>query len=321
MTLKIAYCAGHGYNTAGKRSPIGEREWSFNNTLVLAFEKQMKKYEGVQLLRTDDPTGKTDISLKARTDKANKWGADIYISFHHNANTAKWGTWTGVETFVYTSNLTTKSGALAKAVHPAIVKAYGLKDRGIKEGNLHIVRETRMPAILVEGGFMDSTIDILKLRDNSVLVAAGIGVADAVAVHKQLKLKPSEPSKPVKPNTYTVKAGDTLYKIATAHGMSVAELQKLNGLTTTTIYAGQILKVAEQTQVVKPPAPKPPAKIKVVNLKNFTYIYAQKTDTSTKLGKALKNATFVLSGSTPGWYEVVYNGKRGYIKEKYGERV
>lgn len=190
MVFKIAICAGHGGNnsTPGKRTPDGEYEWNFNNEVALAFEEALKQYEGVELLRTDDRSGKTDVGLTTRTNKANAWGANIYISFHHNANTSKWGNWGGIETFVYTSP-SASSLKLAAAIHPKFVKAYGLTDRGIKRDNLHIVRETHMPAILLEGGFMDSVIDIKKLRDHSVLRAAGYAVAEGVAEYAGLKKK------------------------------------------------------------------------------------------------------------------------------------
>lgn len=184
MSFKIAYDAGHGLNTPGKRTPDGEREWSFSNKVVLAFEKEMRNYENVELLRTDDKTGKADVPLRARTDKANKWGADIYISFHQNALNGKWGSWTGVETFY--SKGSTKGKKLAELVHPAVVKAYGLRDRGLKTNNLHITRETKMPAVLIEGGFMDSTIDIKKLRDDAVLENAGKLIAQAVSKYAGL---------------------------------------------------------------------------------------------------------------------------------------
>lgn len=187
MAYKIAYDAGHGINTQGKRSPIGEREWSFNNKVVVAFESELKKYEGVSLLRTDDRTGKTDVSLTTRTSKANSWKANIYISFHHNANTGVWGSWTGVETFHHSNSVNGKK--LAQAVHPALVKAYGLRDRGLKTSNLHITRETNMPSILIEGGFMDSNIDIKKLRDDNVLKNVGVAIAQAVAKYAGLKKK------------------------------------------------------------------------------------------------------------------------------------
>jgi N-acetylmuramoyl-L-alanine amidase len=194
--LKIAGCAGHGgykslnpkvYSTSGKRTPDGEPEWDFNNKVILAFEETLKQYENVEFLRTDDRTGRTDVPLKTRTNKANAWGADAYFSFHENGNTGKWGNWGGTETFCYGSG---ESLELAKVIHDAQLKAYGLRDRGVKVGkDLHIIRETNMPAVLLEGAFMDSTTDIVKLRDDNVLRNVGCEVAHAVAKYYGLKKK------------------------------------------------------------------------------------------------------------------------------------
>lgn len=184
--LKISFDAGHSRNTAGKRTPDGEREWDFNNKVLLAFVGYMKQFPNIELLRTDDPNGQVDIPLITRTNKANAWGADIYISFHHNANAGVWGTHTGVETYVYTVP-NAKSDELANAVHGRYVQAMGLKDRGTRRKNLHIVRETKMPAILLEGGFMDSTIDIKQMRNDKVLENAGIEVAKGIAEHFELQ--------------------------------------------------------------------------------------------------------------------------------------
>lgn len=201
--IKIAIDAGHGINTAGKRTPSGEREWTFNNKVVQALINRLNDYQNVQITRLDDPTGKRDVPLKERTDKANKFKADILISVHHNANTGKWGAWTGTETYHYPTSSNGKK--LAQSIHPSVVKAYGLRDRGIKSANFHVLRESKMPAILIEGGFMDSTIDIKKLRDDNVLKRAGINIADAVAKYYKLKEKPKP--KPTKGKLYKVQVG------------------------------------------------------------------------------------------------------------------
>lgn len=250
---KIAVCAGHGFNTPGKRTPDGEREWSFNDKVVKAFINTMNQYANVTVKRFDDPTGKTDVPLATRTNGANGWGANIYISFHHNANTAKWGNWGGVETFYNPGS--TNGQKLAKAVHPSLVKAYGLKDRGVKTGNLHIVRETKMPAILIEGGFMDSITDIKKLRDDSVLANVGSSIAHAVASYAGLKKsgtstpvqnttpKNTTPAPTTNTTKYTVIKGDTLYSISKKFNATVDTIKSLNGLTSNTIKIGQVLIV------------------------------------------------------------------------------
>lgn len=193
---KVALDAGHCLYTPGKRTPDDEREWAFNNAVLLAAKAELAKYPDVEVIRLDDPTGKRDVPLDERTDKANKANADVLVSIHHNANTGKWGLWTGIETFVYEHG-SANSTRLAEAVHPRIVKAMGLKDRGIKKENFHMVRESTMPAILTEGGYMDSSIDIKALRNDAKLKAQGVALATGIAAYLKVS-KPAAPE-PIKP--------------------------------------------------------------------------------------------------------------------------
>src|SRR5690606_2013845 len=207
MTKVIAIDAGHGINTPGKRTPDNEREWSFNNKVAVATIKYLNEYEGVKIVRLDDPTGKRDVPLKERTDKANKAKADVLVSIHHNALAGKWGTHGGTEVFTYLGNWP-DAERLAKLVLDRILKAYGLKSRGLKKANFHMLRESAMPAILIEGGFMDSTVDIVKMRDDKVLDEAGKAIAEGVAVYFGLKKKPAPKPKPNNPSKlYRVQIG------------------------------------------------------------------------------------------------------------------
>ncbi|MCM3758677.1 N-acetylmuramoyl-L-alanine amidase [Sporosarcina aquimarina] len=190
--MKIVLDAGHGLQTAGKQTPDGEKEWTFNNTVLLAAQSKLKLYEKVELLRVDNSTGRTDIPLKIRTHHANNWKADVYLSFHHNANTGVWGDWGGVETYTFDGNgSNSKAEQLAKLIQPSLVRAMGLRDRGVRKKNLHVLRETKMPAVLIEGGFMDSRSDIEALRNRLRLKAQGEAIADAVIEYYRLKKKPS----------------------------------------------------------------------------------------------------------------------------------
>lgn len=186
--FKIAIDAGHGMNTPGKRTPSGEREWSFNNKVAVAVIAKLNMYQNVQILRLDDATGKTDIPLKTRTDRANAWKADVLVSCHHNAYTGKWGSHGGVETYTF-SGASQNSRDVATLIHPLVVKAMGLRDRGRKSMNLHMLRESKMPAILVEGGFMDSTTDIGAIRNDLRLKMQGEGIGQGLAAYFNLKLK------------------------------------------------------------------------------------------------------------------------------------
>ena len=90
MAFKIALTAGHYLNTAGKRclkslDPNETREWVLNDRIADKVEKLLENYTSWELIRTDDTTGKKDISLAARTNAANNFKADFYLSVHHNA--------------------------------------------------------------------------------------------------------------------------------------------------------------------------------------------------------------------------------------------
>ncbi|MGG2090845.1 N-acetylmuramoyl-L-alanine amidase [Priestia aryabhattai] len=244
MTYKVVVDAGHGYHTPGKRTPDGEREWSFNSKNAEAFIKEIETYEAIEVLRVDNPTGETDVPLKTRTDKANAFGADVYISFHHNALMGIWGEHTGSEVYMYPgSSSTTKK--IRELVRKAIVSAYGLYDRGVKEANFHVLRETVMPAILIEGGYMDSTHDIKVLRDECKLSLGGQKVAQAIAKFFSLKKKSTNSME-----TYVVQEGDTLYGISREFGVSVAVIKEINTLSTDTIYPNQKLIVKNTKAVV-----------------------------------------------------------------------
>lgn len=185
--VKIAFDAGHGINTAGKRTPDNEREWSFNDVVVRYAIALLRDYIGVETLRVDDITGRTDTPLAARTNQANDWKADAYISVHHNALNGKWGNHTGTETYIYPGSKPSRK--LAESIHPQIVRKFKLKDRGIKEANFQVLRDTKMPAILIEGGYMDSSIDIIAMRDESRLKAQAEGIVLGLASHFDLKKK------------------------------------------------------------------------------------------------------------------------------------
>ncbi len=97
--------------------------------------------------------GDYNVALQARSEYANSWGFDYFISIHENAfNSAVQGT----ETFCYSLDPSDISYQLAVPVQNGILDAYGYTDRGVKAGGyLHVIRETDMPAILGEGSFLD----------------------------------------------------------------------------------------------------------------------------------------------------------------------
>lgn len=166
MSFKIALNAGHGHYTPGKRcsksfDPNETREWDLNSRICNKIEEKLKAYDGYSLIRLDDTTGKVNVALKTRTDKANKFGADIYLAIHHNAgiNGGKGG---GIMAFTYTS-VGAETKDWQKRFYDAAVKYSGLKgnrSNPLARSNLHECRESKMPAVLMECGFMDSATDV-----------------------------------------------------------------------------------------------------------------------------------------------------------------
>lgn len=164
--FKLALNAGHGKNTAGKRcmkklDPKRTREWMLNSRICEKIEEKLKAYTGYDVLRLDDPTGIKDIALKKRTDAANKYGADFYLSIHHNAG-INGGIGGGIETYVYTK-ADAESKEWQEALYEALMNHAGLKGNrtdGTRSKNLHECRESKMPCVLIECGFMDSKTDV-----------------------------------------------------------------------------------------------------------------------------------------------------------------
>jgi N-acetylmuramoyl-L-alanine amidase len=204
--FKISLSAGHGYNTPGKRTPDGSmREWEFNAAIVKYLMADLANYEGVAVLRLDDPTGQRDIPLKERSDRANAWGTNVHIDIHANAAGANWSDARGIETYVYTTK-PKEAVALAQKVQANLIKATGLLNRGVKAADFHMLRETKMTSILVECGFMTNKEEAKLLKsDNYRRIVAGAILAGLV---EQYGLKKNSVAKPAnKTGKFKVQVG------------------------------------------------------------------------------------------------------------------
>ncbi len=108
----------------------------------------------------------TAQSLRARTDAANSWGADIFISLHANASTISSAS--GNEGLVY--KIPSAAYTLSEDILTELSLATGLQDRP----GLYVLRKTTMPAVLVELGFITNAGDAALMRDEPELFARGI---------------------------------------------------------------------------------------------------------------------------------------------------
>ena len=237
MAFKIALTAGHYMGTYGKRcmkslDPNETREWWLNDRIADKVEKLLKGYTGYELIRTDDTTGQKDISLSARTNAANNFKADFYLSIHHNAgvNGGKGG---GIVSIAYTK-AGAESLAWQKDLYNALIAATGLKGNRstpLAKQNLHEVRETDMPAVLLELGFMDSATDVPIILTEKFADQCAEAIVSVLVKRGGLEKKPVEqnPGKiyRVQVGAYTVKANaENMQKKLKAAGYDAIIVEK-----------------------------------------------------------------------------------------------
>ncbi|WDF04956.1 N-acetylmuramoyl-L-alanine amidase [Shouchella hunanensis] len=153
----IVLDAGHGGTDGGARAG-GMVEKDLNLSMALR-TKPLLEAAGARVIMTRS----TDVfvTLADRAKVANESGGDIFISIHNNAFD---GRANGTETFYHTRHQSANSQRLAHAVQNAVVGQVNTNYRRVAEGNFHVVRETRIPSILLEVGFMDHAGDAAKLR-------------------------------------------------------------------------------------------------------------------------------------------------------------
>ncbi|WP_128102776.1 N-acetylmuramoyl-L-alanine amidase [Paenibacillus sp. DCT19] len=186
---KVWIDAGHGGTDPGAVGHgIQEKDIALKVSLGIK-ERLEAAYADVQVLLSRS----TDVflELRDRTAKANAAGADILVSIHCNAGGGKGG----FETFRYTS-ASQGSIKLQDALHKAIIGKVGGIDRGQKAQNLHMVRESKMPAVLTENLFIDVVADADRLKQASVIDAIIDGHVQGIVSYLGLESKLKE-EKPV----------------------------------------------------------------------------------------------------------------------------
>ncbi|MFE8701680.1 N-acetylmuramoyl-L-alanine amidase [Cytobacillus sp. FJAT-54145] len=191
--MRISWDAGHaGYGvTSGKRAPDGSMfEWEFNNAVVRYAMEELSQYENVIQLRVDDPTGRRDVPLNERTEKINTWNSDVHLSIHANAYGSGWNGAKGVETYVLDKSLPI-AYPLALKIQTNIMDKTNRINRGVKEANFHMLRESDMPAVLVEGGFMTNREELERLKSNDYRRKVASAIVEAIAQQFKLKKKSS----------------------------------------------------------------------------------------------------------------------------------
>lgn len=167
--MKIIIDCGHYYFTPGKRVPAEldpeeTREWVLNQLVGRQLQSLLSSHM-LEVIRADDTTGKTEVTLKQRVAKVTSKD-DLYISIHHNAgaNLTNAG---GIVVYRYNESgknliIYEAERLMQQLAYDNLIKETGLvgnRSNPMPYGDLYVVRESKCPAILCELGFMDSRSD------------------------------------------------------------------------------------------------------------------------------------------------------------------
>ncbi|MGI8966230.1 MAG: N-acetylmuramoyl-L-alanine amidase family protein [Limisphaerales bacterium] len=192
---------GHGGKEPGF---VEKNNKEKNQTLLLAEEVQKILLLGgfkVVMTRSKDEY----IDLPERAGIANRRAADVFLSFHFNAairsavkgaeiyclapagtsssNTGP--TPSGVGSFPGNAQ-NEKNILLAYQMQKSLLKSLPIEDRGVKRARFEVLRDARMPAILIEGGFMTNPAEAKKIYDSAYRKKMARAIVDGILAYKQI---------------------------------------------------------------------------------------------------------------------------------------
>ena len=164
--LVVCIDPGHGATTGGKRSFDGSfLEWEFNRSVAYKL-KGILESRGIECVMTVSQYDQTDPSLASRVAVANNdKSVDLFVSIHANANGSKWNSANGWEAYYYQKG--SVSQLAAKYVEASKNSEIPeIRDRGILSDDFYVIKNTEMPAILIEHGFFTNQTELKYLKSD-----------------------------------------------------------------------------------------------------------------------------------------------------------
>lgn len=172
---KICIDPGHGGKDPGAvNGNYQEKNFNLDIAKKIAFFLESEGGFKTTFTRTED----VYVSLDDRCKIANQSKCDFFISIH--INSARDPSANGIETLCYDEF---QSKNLAKYIQRTLISATGVRDRGVKVTNmLYVLNSTKMPAVLVEAGFISNQEDLDWLMEddyqNKIAEAIALGICD-----------------------------------------------------------------------------------------------------------------------------------------------
>jgi N-acetylmuramoyl-L-alanine amidase len=303
--MKLFLDPGHGGEDPGAQgNGLDEKDL----TLAIALKIGniiLNDYENVQvkMSRTSDTTK----SLAQRSKAANAWNADFFLAIHINSADSSAQ---GYEDFIYNGlSDSSKAAKYQKIIHAEVIKVSQLKDRGQKKANFHVLRETNMPSLLTENGFISNKHDAALIKDVSWQQKVAQGHVNGIAKAFGLKRKATKetPKTSTTPKTttsgtktvYTVYVGS--YKSKENAQDRVAELKKKSiksSIVSTKISGTTWYRVKEATYTTNAKAEK---RLKEIEKAGYddAFIITEKTNTTVTKTVTKKPTTSTSKPTTP----------------------
>ena len=192
---------GHGGADSGATGPFGSEKTYALDVALGARDQLLRTGFKVEMTRSSDQT----VALEDRVAFANRFSNAVFISIHFNS--APGGS--GVETYALApagvpSNASTENHpssvethwnqgnaqdpaniALAVAVQGAILSRVSVFDRGVRHARFHVLRDIRIPAVLVEAGFLNDSVEGARIATPQYQEQLGEAIAQAVATYNR----------------------------------------------------------------------------------------------------------------------------------------
>ena len=177
----IVIDAGHGGTNHGTKSVITPH--TKEKTLALQTALRVQRFLEELGYRVK-MTRRTDvfIPLSDRVTFAREERAMLFVSIHFNHAPSKEAQ--GIEVYYFKNtkspSRTKKSCALARAILEKTTAATGASSRGVHHGDFHVIRETTMPAVLVEGGFLSNPQEAKRLKNPRYIRILALSIARGI---------------------------------------------------------------------------------------------------------------------------------------------
>ncbi|MEO0647248.1 MAG: N-acetylmuramoyl-L-alanine amidase [Cyanobacteria bacterium J06650_10] len=167
---------GHGGRDPGAVGINGLQEKQVVNDITPQVAEILRA-QGVNVVLTRDRD--MEVDLAPRVQIAERANATIFVSIHANAISMSRPDVNGLETF-YSS---AAGQRLANTVHSTVLSEMGIRDRRVRSARFYVIRQTSMPAILVETGFVTGAEDAPNLADPAWRARMARAIARGILLH------------------------------------------------------------------------------------------------------------------------------------------